>query len=110
MKETQPVTRRYVPIQRAFNEIGVGRTRGYRLIAEGLIRAVKLGRKTYVDWQSVEAMFDGLPELIPTSRLRVLTAGDLGFGEPEDPQAFAITEQDLLATPKPLAMDGPEAA
>jgi hypothetical protein len=48
--------------------------------------------------------------VIPTSRLRVLTAGDLGFGEPEDPQAFAIAEQDWLATPKPLAMDGPEAA
>jgi Arm DNA-binding domain len=76
---------------------GVGKTRGYRLIAEGLIRAVKLGRKTYVDWNSVEAMFEALPEMMPTSRMQVLSAQDLGLEQPEPyhPPSFTSTAQEL---------------
>jgi hypothetical protein len=93
MIEMQAPLLRYVPLQRAFAEIGVGRTRGYRMIAEGLIRAVKLGRKTYVDWNSVEAMFATLPEMIPTSRMSLLTASELGL--PDEP-ADVIAERAAL--------------
>lgn len=88
MIEMQAPLLRYVPLQRAFAEIGVGKTRGYRLIAEGLIRAVKLGRRTFIDWHSVEAMFERLPEMVPISRMRVLTASDLGLAD-ESPEVVA---------------------
>jgi hypothetical protein len=57
-------------------EIGVGTTRGYQLINQGLISAVKLGRKTYIDMQSVAQIFESLPELRPASRIRALSARD----------------------------------
>jgi hypothetical protein len=84
--EDQAVTRRYRPVKRAFTEIGVGTTRGYQLINQGLIRAVKLGRKTYIDMQSVAQMFECLPELRPASPMRVLSAADIGL--PDAPDAL----------------------
>jgi hypothetical protein len=84
--EDQAATRRYKPVKRAFIEIGVGTTRGYQLINQGLIRAVKLGRKTYIDMQSVTRMFESLPELRPTSPMRVLSAADIGL--PVEPDAL----------------------
>jgi hypothetical protein len=82
----QGAMRRYRPVKRAFIEIGVGTTRGYQLINQGLIRAVKLGRKTYVDMQSVARMFESLPELRPASPMRVLSAADIGL--PAEPDAL----------------------
>jgi hypothetical protein len=79
--ENQGATSRYKPVKRAFIEIGVGTTRGYQLINQGLIRAVKLGRKTYIDMQSVAQMFESLPELRPASRKTYLTACDLGLDD-----------------------------
>jgi hypothetical protein len=43
-------------------------TRGYAMIKENLIRAVKLGRKTYIDWHSVERLFESLPEIVPKTQ------------------------------------------
>src|ERR1700737_4263878 len=80
----QAATRRYNPVKRAFIEIGVGTTRGYQLINHGLIRAVKLGRKTYVDMQSVTQMFERIPELRPASPMRVLSAADIGLTDEPD--------------------------
>jgi hypothetical protein len=89
--ETRDVTPRYKPVKHAFTEIGVGTTRGYQLIHEGLIRAVKLGRKTYVDMKSVALMFESLPELRPASPMRVLSAAEIGLPDEPDPlQGAAI--------------------
>jgi hypothetical protein len=82
--EDPAAMRRYRPVKRAFTEIGVGTTRGYQLINQGLIRAVKLGRKTYIDMQSVARMFEALPELMPASPVRVLTARDIGLADEPD--------------------------
>jgi hypothetical protein len=65
--------------------MSVGRTKGYRLIREGAIVARKLGRNVYVDWHSVEQMFEALPSLVPISRQRLLAAHDLGLDDDAEP-------------------------
>ena len=87
--EEQAATRRYRPLKQAFAEIGIGTTMGYRLINEGLIRALKLRRRTFVDMQSVAQMFESLPELRPASQIRVLSARDLGLADQDtSPEAL----------------------
>ncbi|MCG2668756.1 hypothetical protein ACFPFP_17535 [Bradyrhizobium sp. GCM10023182] len=70
-------TWRYIRAHVAFKTMGIGRTRGYRLIKQGLLVAKKLGRSTFIDMQSAERLFEELPELNPATR--TLSAGDLGL-------------------------------
>jgi hypothetical protein len=92
-------TRRYIPVRLAFEQVGIGRTRGYEMIKENLIRAVKLGRKTYIDWHSVERLFESLPEIVPKTQMKLLAPGDLGFvdREPESLPVISLSEADLAA-------------
>jgi excisionase family DNA binding protein len=78
--------RRYEPVKRALSQVSIGRTKLYRLIREGRIRAVRLDGSTYIDMQSVARMFESLPELRPASPMRVLSAADIGL--PDEPEAL----------------------
>jgi hypothetical protein len=50
-----------IPAKRAFAVIGIGRTKGYQLIAEGHLVARKLDSKTMIEAASLRAYAAGLP-------------------------------------------------
>jgi hypothetical protein len=59
----KPISRRrFAPRKVAFEEIGVGNTKGHDLINRGLIKAVKLDGKTLVDMNSVDQFLASLPD------------------------------------------------
>ena len=47
----------------AFAAIGVGNTRGYKLINDGSLEAFKIGRCTRITWSSVKRLVDLAPRL-----------------------------------------------
>ena len=55
------VTPLLVPIADAFAMIGVGHSKGYALLRDGLIRARKLGAKTLIEVESLRAFVANLP-------------------------------------------------
>lgn len=52
-----------IPAQQAFASIGVGNTKGYELIAAGLLVARKIGTRTMIEAESLRAYVAGLPKL-----------------------------------------------
>lgn len=54
---------RLMPLDTACRYGGFGRSKGYELIREHLITAVKLGRRTLVDVASMDAFLATLPKL-----------------------------------------------
>ncbi len=56
-----PLMRRAVPALSAFAMIGVGKTTGFRLIAEGRLAAFKVGRKTLVEVASIDRLIATAP-------------------------------------------------
>ena len=52
-----------VPPKVAFAAIGVGNTRGYELINQGLLEAFKIGRSTRITWESVKRLVEAAPRI-----------------------------------------------
>lgn len=52
-----------LPTKDAFAALGVGRTTGFRLIAEGKLTARKLGGKTLVEADAMRRFVDSLPKV-----------------------------------------------
>lgn len=50
-----------IPAKRAFAAIGIGRTKGFELIASGQLVARKLGTKTLVEASSLRRFAKSLP-------------------------------------------------
>jgi excisionase family DNA binding protein len=46
------------PINEAARSIGIGRTTIYKLIAEGRLKTVKIGRRTLIKTDSIRALVD----------------------------------------------------
>ncbi len=59
--KTDPVL---IPVREAFDRLHVGVTRGYQLIGEGRIEAVKLGNRTMVPLHSLSAFIATLPRFV----------------------------------------------
>jgi hypothetical protein len=57
------ISPRYGTIAEFGRRYGPGRTMAYELLATGKIVAVKLGRKTLVDFASADQYFAGLPRV-----------------------------------------------
>ena len=55
---TEPL---YVPLRRAVEISGLGKSSLYRAAMDGRLRFVKAGRSTLVDFASLKALLDGLP-------------------------------------------------
>jgi len=53
---------RFLGVEATRQMLGIGRTRVYQLIGEGLLTAVKLGRRTLITTQSIERFCDELQE------------------------------------------------
>lgn len=51
---------RLIPIRDAFSMIGLGNTKGYGEIAEGRLRVVRNGRRTFVRASEVQRYIDAL--------------------------------------------------
>jgi hypothetical protein len=51
----------FVPLKRAVDISGLGRSTLYREAMRGRLRMVKAGRSTLVDYASLRALLDGLP-------------------------------------------------
>lgn len=57
--------RRLVPFKDGLAYGGFGRTKAYELIAEGKIMAVKMGSRTLIDLDTVDAYHKSLPMIEP---------------------------------------------
>lgn len=47
----------------AFDAIGVGNTKGYELIKDGHLEAIKIGRSTRIVWDSVKRLVASAPRM-----------------------------------------------
>lgn len=90
---------RYQRVKKALPLIGCGRSKLYRLIRDGRIRAVKLDGATFIDLASVAALFERCPEIAPVKPVgtEVMSAEELGLTPSDDLPALSITEADLRA-------------
>ncbi len=52
-----------IPVMRAFASLGVRKTKGWELIANGHLVARKLGSRTMIEAESLRAYADSLPKL-----------------------------------------------
>lgn len=57
-----PIKPRYYEVQQFMKLSGAGRTYTYDLLRKGKLKAVKMGRKTLITAESIEAFFQSLPE------------------------------------------------
>ncbi len=58
---TAPATSRLVELDDAWNELHIGRTKGHELINTGQLTRVRIGRRSFVTRESLDAFIDGLP-------------------------------------------------
>jgi excisionase family DNA binding protein len=63
MNEAIKSRRRLAPVNQALTYIGCGRTLAYKLIGDGEIVAVKMGSRTMIDLDSVDAYHAALPRV-----------------------------------------------
>ena len=65
-RERRPLRGRYearlVPLLDAFELLGVGKTRGYELVALGLLPTVKLGARRYATREGLDSLVRALEE------------------------------------------------
>lgn len=52
-----------MPAHQAFAALGVGRTTGFKLIADGKLTALKLGGKTIITLGEMRRFLDSLPKV-----------------------------------------------
>ncbi len=64
MYNAQQTTPVLIPVREAFDKIRVGVTTGYALIAQGRLAAVKLGSRTMVTAESLNAFVESLPAFV----------------------------------------------
>ncbi len=62
-----PVEPRAVPAAAAFQMIGIGETTGWRLIREGRLEAVKIGRSTVVTIEAIDNFLATAPRRVPAA-------------------------------------------
>jgi excisionase family DNA binding protein len=51
----------FLPIKKACEVAGLGRSKLYEIVGDGLVRAVKIGSKTLIDTNSLLAYLENLP-------------------------------------------------
>ena len=89
---------RYQRVRRALTLMGCSKSKLYSLLRTGRIMAIRLDGLTYIDMQSVAALFEAYPEYMPSKIIeaRTLSAEQLGLPKPDEPI-------DLPAPPDPDA-------
>jgi hypothetical protein len=65
MMDERREKRNLIPLQKALEKGGFGRTKAYRLINEGKIIAYKMGGQTMVDADSIDVYHMSLPRIEP---------------------------------------------
>jgi excisionase family DNA binding protein len=56
-----------IPVKAAFARLGCSRSKLYKLINRGLVVAYKMGGRTMVDVDSIDAYHASLPRIVPTA-------------------------------------------
>lgn len=104
---------KYQRVRKALDLIGIGRTKLYRLAAEGRITIIKMGNASFVDMTTVAALFAQCPEFTSMKVIEKQTMSAEQLGLPAEPPvdtppemadglpAFTLTAADLdgLASP-----------
>jgi hypothetical protein len=65
-----PQKRNLIPLKKALERGGFGRTKAYDLINNGKIIAYKMGGQTMIDADSIDAYHLTLPRIEPSSEAR----------------------------------------
>jgi len=90
---------RYRRIKAVLALLDVSRTKLWRLVRAGDVIAKKVGGVIYIDMDSVRALFEAAPSIVPIKNQGIMSMADLGFEAEEPLPDFRITEADLIRMP-----------
>jgi hypothetical protein len=90
---------RYRRVKAVLAVLDIGRTTLWRRVRAGDIQAKRVAGIIYIDMDSVRALFEAAPSIVPLRNRGVMSMADLGFEAEEPPPDFKISEADLLPRP-----------